>query len=343
MLSLDTEDDEEGEDDPQPVTDNTLTDPPALRTGLSSVESDRDGLLATIANIKVLSYLNEDALRECIEFAEYVSVGAGQSLFEQGGVVDGSLFAVINGCIRCRVNDSTFNTSAAAADDTTNGGDYDVDEDSNLTTTTFDFGSGEVITSLLTSFAALVESERSPEATYTNPGDHNFLLSTFSQGLSATALVDTRCIKIPVRCCRALLAKFPAEVHRMARIVLVRMQRVTVSTLVKFLDLSTEIVGIERENPEAVERLTESKGEFFLSLSLSLSLPRTHKTHSRTHAIAQNGSSLRTSSMPTTPTMLPPSIMTPSSASRAGLPRASLASAPREQRRSWPQAANLSP
>ena len=186
-------------------------------------------LMDIAAKVKVFSYLGVDALKESLNYVEYIEVPLGDTLFERGKF-DGSLLVVVSGRIQCRFHE--YPLEDQYSEDSVN------DNDGKENLLTFTSGPGDVVTPLLALLSALVLAQNAQD----DPESCNESLAIAS-GVSAVATIEnTRLIRIPPTCFATILEKHPSDVYRVAQTIICRTQRVTLQTLVKTLGLHKDLM-----------------------------------------------------------------------------------------------------
>lgn len=183
-------------------------------------------LLQLASKIEVFSYLSPEALKDILEYVEYVEFANVGDLVFDTDTLDGSMYAVVNGEITETLSTVTSNTTGGKDD--------------------FSFVArpGEVITSMLSIITSLV---REYQIQGDISADDNKRKVVIPPGMNIKAVVtspNTRLLRIPSKCFVAILEKFPRDVYNICQTIVARLQRVTIQTLVRFLGLDAGILGI---------------------------------------------------------------------------------------------------
>ena len=200
------------------------------------IKGTRQNLLAVMQKMKLFAYLNEEAHKVCLKYVEYVDLNEGEFLFDRNQY-DGSLYTVVSGKLRVHFHDYCF-----PQDEPFDMDGLDISDDGAPTSLplTCSCGPGDVVTPLLAMLTGLVQEELKRKDL--NQSNHTPSLP-FAEGISAVAMqAKTRLVRVPPQCFSAVLQKFPAEVHRIAQIIMCRLQRITVQTLVNTLGLRKELL-----------------------------------------------------------------------------------------------------
>ena len=246
IMNFEVEKDDDADDDEMEKGDKRERHGSVQRSPPSTGRPSIGSFAEIVSKIKVFSYLGQDALKLCLNDAEYVDLEVGQHLFERGAF-DGSLFVVLIGSVKCRFHDYPLRDEPHIATDPS---EQSANDAANILS--FISGSGTVVTPLLAMLEALVQHHRVACAADSD-GTVSPRPLSMADGVSAVATENSRLIKIPARCYSMVLEKFPADVHRVAVTIVQRVQRVTLQTLVKTLGLHTELLrrGSAFESPEA--------------------------------------------------------------------------------------------
>ena len=208
-------------------------------------------LLQLASKIEVFSYLSPEAVRDILQFAEYVDFdNVGDVVFD-GDTLDGSMYCVVSGEVVTTLmieNNNHFNNTGSPT--------MHRNASSNLNRDfSFIASPGEVITSLLTIITSLIRE-------YTNSQEPALNVATLKErskiviipdGMNVRAIVsspNTRLMKVPAKCFVTILEKFPDDVHRICQTIVARLQRVTIQTLVRFLGLGEEVLGLGDASPD---------------------------------------------------------------------------------------------
>ena len=206
---------------------------------------EKKKLLEVLKHIKLFSYLDEEAIGLCLEHVEFVNLSPGDSVFDRGNF-DGSLYAVMQGRVRCRFHEYALPDDEASDQ-----------EESKAYQRIFGttFGKGEVVTSILAMLVGMVNTttnNRRDDKRDTN--DKMFCTMPIAREMSAVALDEnTQLVRISPTCFAQVMERYPANVYRIAQTALNRAQRLTVLTLVQTLGLRQELVVLfqgERQQHE---------------------------------------------------------------------------------------------
>ncbi|KAL7544797.1 hypothetical protein ACHAWF_008166 [Thalassiosira exigua] len=201
-------------------------------------------LMHLTSKIEVFSYLSSDAVRDILEYNEYVDFKNVGDVVYDTDTLDGSLYAVVSGEVTTNLSIST-------------------PSDSNQVYSSV-AGPGEVITSMLTLITSLVREYQLQDCLLSSliPGisrhDSGSSKIVVPSDMSVKAIVtrpNTRLLRIPSRCFVAMLEKYPYDVHNICQTIIARLQRVTIQTLVRFLGLEAGILSVS-----GLESCTSSAG-----------------------------------------------------------------------------------
>jgi CRP-like cAMP-binding protein len=232
------EDDDEEEDDGvdsrhdndvimEETNENEEQDGPTPWRNIFTLNPTKD-LLHLASKIEVFSYLSPAAVRHVLKYVEYLDfANVGDVVFNRD-TLDGSMYCVVSGEVA-----TTLMIESKRGD--------------------FSFVSppGEVITSLLTIVTSLIQEYQHQDGSLPSfPESGKVVLPG---GMDCNCIVskpNTRLLKIPARCFVTILEKFPQDVHRICQTIVARLQRVTIQTLVRFLGLGQEVLGLSQRQDD---------------------------------------------------------------------------------------------
>lgn len=184
-------------------------------------------LLHLASKIEVFSYLSPAAVRHVLKYVEYLDfANIGDVVFNRD-TLDGSMYCVVTGEVA-----TTLMIEGR--------GDF-----------SFASPPGEVITSLLTIITSLIQEYQHQDGSL--PACPESGKVVLPDGMDCNCIVskpNTRLLKIPARCFVAILEKFPQDVHRICQTIVARLQRVTIQTLVRFLGLGQEVLGLSQRQDD---------------------------------------------------------------------------------------------
>lgn len=214
--------------DDEKVASDTETDKQQRKKERSKEET---GLWEVLKNIKLFSFLDQNALDTCIAQTEFIDLKKGEFIFcdakylsstqKEGNIVkefDGSLYAVVSGSVKCTFHDYPLPDNPELYDYEE---EYDEDDENGLVEKSKDKKrvlettscKSDVITSLLSLLVGMTE---------------NYLGASFdvnTPSVSAYALEEnTRVIRVPPECFSLVLKNHPAEVFRVTQTILSRVQ-----------------------------------------------------------------------------------------------------------------------
>lgn len=247
LAAYDTEKDDDEEDNTKQHNsfsssfDPTIGDQKeVVDEGTIPLTKEKQDLLQVVKQIKLFSYLTEEAmglLMEHVQIVNYSSVG--QTVFERG-CYDGSLYAVLTGSVRVRFHSYPLPNEECSDPD-------EVQEEHKRV-----FGStyrqGEVVTSMLSWLAGMITRVIMTQDGKTHPSikpSMDYSIMPIAKEISAIALEDnTKLLCVSPTCFAQILDRHPTDVYRIAQTVINRAQRMTVRCLVQTLGLRNELLVV---------------------------------------------------------------------------------------------------